>query len=217
MIPNSLLIYKAILITIAVCVYAYLAYRQSMTEKKPLRRYAEERYLSLFAPDYLLSVFAVACAVILVWPSLNYYTSPPLFSTHFVLYFFAIFLTTGIYYALLTLSTRFLRGCITANACATLWFLPNVLFFSYFMMQPFPWRVLLLDEAFCRAAGTILLLGAFLIIGKEVITHIVIRRRLLSDAYPVPDNVRAVYDEEAHPCVIISRTERSTGNISYRL
>lgn len=100
-----------------------------------------------------------------------------------------IFLHTSFYYLLLMLLIPLFRKYISARACATLWLLPNYLYFTLHgsMKLDRPALVLPVPKNFISVFCVIWLAGFGVLMSRSCISHLILRRRLLKNATPVTD------------------------------
>lgn len=98
-----------------------------------------------------------------------------------------IFLHTSFYYLLLMLLIPVFRKYISARACATLWLLPNYLYFTLHgsMQLDRPAWVLPVSKAFISVFCVIWLAGFAILMSRSCISHLILRRRLLKNAVRV--------------------------------
>ena len=100
-----------------------------------------------------------------------------------------IFLHTSFYYLVLMLTIPLFRKYISARACATLWLLPNYLYFTLHgsMKLDRPAWVLPVSRTFISVACVVWLAGFAVLMSRSCISHLRLRRRLLKNATPVTD------------------------------
>lgn len=100
-----------------------------------------------------------------------------------------IFLHTSFYYLLLMLLIPVFRKYISARACATLWLLPNYLYFTLHgsMQLDRPAWVLPVSKTFISVFCVIWLAGFAVLMSRSCVSHLILRRRLLKNAVPVTD------------------------------
>ena len=92
-----------------------------------------------------------------------------------------------LYYLLLLPALPWLRRHFSARACALLWLLPNYL---YFTQQPLfqlshPQWVIPVPGAPVQILFVIWLIGFFVVFLWKIVDHLVFRRRILKDSYPI--------------------------------
>ena len=112
---------------------------------------------------------------------------------------FGIFFHTSIFYAILLLVLPFLRKRISARACATLWMLPNYLYFTQqkFMGVQKPLWVVRAPGSIVWGLFAIWVTGFIFIFGWKMIAHLSFRKKILKDAEDVRDpEILAILEQE---------------------
>jgi beta-lactamase regulating signal transducer with metallopeptidase domain len=152
-----------------------------------------ERYASVVVP-LLLPGFIVLIFLILVIVADAEYAATRMLSVCF-----GIFLHICVYYALLIVALPILRKVISAKACAILWLLPNLLYFTQqsYMSLPSPSLIFRLPAKAVEIALWVWLAGFAAVLTWRTVSHLVFRRQLLKDAQDVTDpSVRDLWLQE---------------------
>lgn len=141
------------------------------------------RYAPIF-PAMLLPFFFAA--VLLGYPVLQYSDT---IQKKFLSLSFSIFLHISIYYLLLMALLPLLRRTLRARSCALLWLLPNYLYLT--LQSPMQlsrplWALSVPDRAL-RIFCMLWFAGAFAVLGWNLLSHLLFRRRILRAARPVTD------------------------------
>lgn len=90
----------------------------------------------------------------------------------------------GLYYAVLLILIPFLRRIISARACGALWLIPSFLYFVYAfaLSELSPFYTLTIPRRYATAFLYIWLAGFIIIMGRYLISHCLLRRRLIKGA-----------------------------------
>lgn len=110
----------------------------------------------------------------------------------FFAYCAPLFLYIGAYYIVLLCLLPLLRRVFSARACATLWLLPDFLYFAVYLKNfdalP-PLFVITLPRQWIRVIVLVWAAGFALVLLGQIVSHFQYRRFLLWDAEPVRDRV----------------------------
>ncbi len=103
-----------------------------------------------------------------------------------------------VYYALLWALTPLLRKRVSADGCATLWLLPNLLFFvSQYLLRynafVGPLFVVRLPHSILRIALGVWAAGFAAVLGWKIVSHFRFRKAVLRDAVPVSAQERDLF------------------------
>ena len=112
---------------------------------------------------------------------------------------FGVFLHICLYYLLLMPALPFLRRYISARACAVLWMLPNYLYLTQmnYMRLLRPRWVIEVPLILVQVLPAVWLTGFLGVLGWKILSHLIFRRRILKDAFPVTDPaVLAIWRQE---------------------
>ena len=103
--------------------------------------------------------------------------------------FAVLFLYISVYYGVLLALLPLLRRFISARACATLWLLPNLLYFTTYMqdIKIRPLFIITLPERWLALLASGWAVGFALVLLGQLVSHQRYRRYLLHDAQPVTD------------------------------
>ena len=141
------------------------------------------RYAPIF-PAMLLPIFFAA--VLLGYPILQYSDTV---QKKLLSLAFSMFLHISVYYLLLLALLPLLRRTIRARSCALLWLLPNYLYLA--LQSPMqlsrPLWALSVPERVLKAFCILWLAGAVAVLGWNLLSHLLFRRRILKAARPVTD------------------------------
>lgn len=102
---------------------------------------------------------------------------------------FSIFLHISVYYALLLCLLPLLRRSINSRTCATLWLLPNYLYYTMYswMSQDAPRWILHISSKTALITGIVWFIGACAVLLWNTGSHLLYRLQILKDARPVTD------------------------------
>ena len=112
---------------------------------------------------------------------------------------FGVFLHTCFYYLLLIMLLPYLRGRISARACALLWMLPNLLFYMLqnFMEVEEPLLILSVKGPWVPILLGVWLIGVVGVLTWKIAEHLMFRRQILADAEEIRDEaIREIWEEE---------------------
>lgn len=150
---------------------------------KPWSGEPRQRYRPLVAPTYLL------------WAMLTMLVMTLLFTPeglgHFAAFCAVVFLISAIWYVLLLALLPLLRRWISSGACATLWLLPNFLYYSMILNRAsmpgglvlrLPRNIIMLTSMCAVWAA-----GCAGVLAWKIAGHLSFRRALLRDARDVTD------------------------------
>lgn len=99
-----------------------------------------------------------------------------------------LFLHISIYNAILLLLLPFLRKRFSARVCATLWILPNILYFAYNPLIEPPQPLLIIPFPFeNKCLLLIWLIGLAVTFLYQIINHLLFRRKILKNAQRIWD------------------------------
>lgn len=95
----------------------------------------------------------------------------------------------SIYYTILLCLLPLLRRWISPRACAALWLLPNLLYLTIYVVDPYrsPLLVLTLPQPWFRILVLVWAVGFVVVQLWQIISHLRFRKQLLRDAVPVQD------------------------------
>ena len=158
-------------------------------EKKPGR--VTTVYNSPLIMPAMLLVLAVAAPVVGgVRQGLNYILGMML----------EVFLLLSVYYVILLCCLPLLRRVFSARACATLWILPAFLYWLPHMWRNYPIEPLLvlkLPPQLAKILTAVWFVGFVVVLIWKITTHLLFRREVLVDAYPVTDpEILMLWDRE---------------------
>ena len=94
----------------------------------------------------------------------------------------------SIYYVGLLLTLPLLRRVFSARACATLWLLPTFLYWLPHMWYNYPIMprvVLRMPPQWAKILGLVWVIGFVAVLAWKIAVHLLFRREVLADAYPV--------------------------------
>ena len=94
----------------------------------------------------------------------------------------------SIYYVGLLLALPLLRRVFSARACATLWLLPTFLYWLPHMWYNYPIMprvVLRMPPQWAKILGLVWVIGFVAVLAWKIAVHLLFRREVLADAYPV--------------------------------
>ena len=94
----------------------------------------------------------------------------------------------SIYYVVLLLALPLLRRVFSARACATLWLLPTFLYWLPHMWYNYPIMprvVLRMPPQWAKILGLVWVIGFVAVLAWKIAVHLLFRREVLADAYPV--------------------------------
>ena len=102
---------------------------------------------------------------------------------------FAIFLHISLYYLVLLTVLPWLRKIISARACAMLWLIPNYLYIIHqsYMQLPSPMFVITAKGNLAWILFLIWMSGFAVVLIWKCIEHLIFRRQILRNSYPVTD------------------------------
>lgn len=101
-----------------------------------------------------------------------------------------VFLLLSAYYVILLCCLPLLRRVFSARACATLWILPAFLYWLPHMWRNYPIQprlVLKLSPQLAMILAAVWLVGFVAVLVWKIAAHLLFRREVLADAYPVTD------------------------------
>lgn len=101
--------------------------------------------------------------------------------------FVMLFLYIGIYYAVLLCILPLLRRVISARACAALWLLPNLLYFTTYLdtINIKPIILITLSNRWLSIFASVWMVGFIGVLLWQIVSHLRYRRFLLQGAVPV--------------------------------
>lgn len=111
-----------------------------------------------------------------------------------------VFIILSVYYVILLCCLPLLRKMFSARACTTLWILPAFLYWLPHMWRNYPIKprlVLRLPPQLAEILTTIWLVGFLAVLVWKITSHLLFRREVLSDSYPVTDpEILALWERE---------------------
>ena len=111
-----------------------------------------------------------------------------------------VFLLLSVYYVILLCCLPLLRRVFSARACATLWILPAFLYWLPHMWRNYPIQprlVLKLSPHLAMILAAVWLVGFVAVLVWKIAAHLLFRREVLADAYPVTDpEILALWERE---------------------
>ena len=111
-----------------------------------------------------------------------------------------VFLLLSVYYVILLCCLPLLRRVFSARACATLWILPAFLYWLPHMWRNYPIQprlVLKLPPHLAMILAAVWLVGFVAVLVWKIAAHLLFRREVLADAYPVTDpEILALWERE---------------------
>lgn len=150
----------------------------------------KERFLPLLDPLFLVTILSAVFVWLLVtgWQeSVSFYVGA----------LAAILLQSSVYFTLLWLALPLLRRRYSAHACAALWLLPNVLYFSlHLAMQPAHPLAVFCIPHLPGALFRLWAAGAAGVLVFRLAQHVRFRRALLRGAYEPDEAAAAMWRQE---------------------
>lgn len=178
-------------------VTSYAFSQRIRAESDPLYRHS--RRLTALIDPFMLPAFFVT--LFLGWILVRGFQAG---RGTFFAYFVPLFLYIGVYYAVLLCILPLLRRTFSARACATLWLLPNLLYFSTYLKSlgdGLSLFAITLPRRWLRIILPVWGAGFLLVLLWQVVSHLRYRRYLLRDAVPVRDaELTALWDNERKYC-----------------
>lgn len=166
-------------------IFAYVIFERSDSELENAADHSltRQRYMP-YVSNTLLPVFVLAIFILGIIESDLSRTMELMFST-----FFGIFLHICVYYLILLLLLPLLRRFVSARACATLWLIPNYLYFvqDRSIRPSAPWWVIHIPTNVLTIIFLIWITGCIGILLWSVVTHLCFRFLILKNAQPVTD------------------------------
>lgn len=101
-----------------------------------------------------------------------------------------VFMLLSVYYVILLCFLPLLRRVFSARACATLWILPAFLYWLPHMWRDYPIEPLLvlkLPPHLANILAAVWLVGFVAVLAWKIAVHLLFRREVLADAYPVTE------------------------------
>lgn len=163
-----------------ICLFAFSLWRFIIRDK-------EGNYAPAFIP-WIIPVLFLLQALYLFIPLVR----GQVFST-----FFHLLASTVIYTLLLLIMTPLLRKWISAEGCAALWIVPNLLFYTFRLksIRFKPLFVLRISRRMLWIAAGIWAAGFLIVLAWKLISHFRFRKAVLKDALPVTEDERRLFRE----------------------
>jgi len=101
-----------------------------------------------------------------------------------------VFLLLSVYYVILLCCLPLLRRVFSARACATLWILPAFLYWLPHMWRDYPIEPLLvlkMSPQLTKILTVVWFVGFVVVLTWKITAHLLFRRDVLADTYPVTD------------------------------
>ena len=119
--------------------------------------------------------------------------------TEYYLWMMTVVITAGIYWSVLVLLKRHLRSTYTAYTCTLLWLMPNFLFFTmYRWAAPVPLAVITIPSGFTKTIFYIWAAGFLAVSAYYLITHFIVRRKMMSGIREPDEKTKALWKETLH-------------------